>query len=138
MKHLFKLKKDGKTVGYLQLRGGVPSPETAAEKPLTAIVGLVWYNAEKTIMAWRDIELQWDTAHPFVTKDKTGGKDVFADDLIRGIISDVSSDSLIGKIIANESPLSCWMFKWKFEGKEYLAPAPDLQDIELIEDKEDE
>ena len=78
-----------------------------------------------------------DESHPFVTVD-TNSKDVFADDLIRGIISDVSSKSLIGKIIANESPLSCWMFKWKFEGKEYLAPAPDLQDIELIEGKENE
>lgn len=75
----------------------------------------------------------------FVTKSKNG-KDVFAGDLIKGTISDVSSKPLIGRIIPNENPLSCWMFRYKLceNSKECLAPAPDLQDIELMEEKKDE
>lgn len=126
--NLFKLKKDGKTVGYVQLWhwGGLLYSKDTRFYP----------NTNKTRLP-REIDGEGLTFHSFVTKDKNG-KDVFAGDLIKGIISDVSSKSLIGKIVAKESPLSCWMFKWKFEGKEYLAPAPDLQDIELIEDKDDE
>ena len=73
----------------------------------------------------------------FVCKSKNG-KDVFAGDKIRALIFDVSSKPLIGRIVPNKSPLSCWMFKYKFESKDYLAPAPDLKDIEIIEEKEDE
>ena len=70
MQHKFKLKKDGEVVGYLVLKGEVPFPETPSERPLTAIAGLIWFNASQTIMAYKDIELQWDTAHPFVCLDK--------------------------------------------------------------------
>lgn len=76
----------------------------------------------------------------FVTKDKNG-KDVFAGDKVKAVISDVSSDSLVGKIVPNDNPLACWMFKYRFdeiEDKEHLAPAPDLQDIELIEDEDND
>ena len=70
----------------------------------------------------------------FVTEDKDG-KDVFAEDKIKATISDVSSEPLIGKIVPSKTLLSCWMFAYEFDGGKYLAPAPDLQNIELIEDK---
>ncbi len=70
--HLFKLKKDGKTVGYLKLSGKI------------------WWKINRS---WIEIDPQkgcseffeddngWDTAHPFVTKDKHG-KDVFEADKV--------------------------------------------------------
>lgn len=87
----------------------------------------------------------------FVTLDKNG-KDVFAGDEIKAVISDVSSALLVGRIVPNEHPLSCWMFKYRFcdyldkppkdyldkQPKEYLVPAPDLHDIERIGDEEND
>ena len=133
--NLFKLKKDGKTVGYLQLRGNVPSPATAAEKPLTAIVGLIWYNAEKTVMALQDIELQWDTAHSFVTRDKNS-KDVFAGDEITYI----PSYGFGTKILQTATVYFCdkrLAFCVKNKGFN-MRIKHNCTDIELIEDKKDE
>lgn len=87
------------------------------------------------------VEVDPETVDRSVTKDKNN-KDVFLHDTVKGIIHDVSSEPLIGQIVPNESPPNkygirgCLMFKWKFEGKEYLAPAPDLNDIELIEEEQ--
>ena len=65
--HLFKLKKDGKTVGYLKLAKG-----------WTQFQHLDFDNW------YYPCDFTWDTAYPFVTKDKNG-KDVFARDRIRRI-----------------------------------------------------
>lgn len=126
MNNLFKLKKDGKTVGYLELLVRTPYgyPVLWFRDLGRLDEGREWHSGNN---------VQADSIHPFVTKSKDG-KDVFADDEIKAVILDVSSKPLIGRIIPNENSLSCWMFKYKFEGKEYLAPAPDLKDIELIED----
>ncbi|KKL61790.1 hypothetical protein LCGC14_2191730, partial [marine sediment metagenome] len=77
MKHLFKLKKDGKTVGYLNI--------SKICMLMGSIDGLDWRYITNQNPAG-DLQLsnnQWihffDTAHPFVTKDKNG-KDVFAGD----------------------------------------------------------
>lgn len=122
---LFKLKKKGKTVGYLIITEGAIYIQYAEKgKPSGGYFGIL-----------RGFPV-FDSIHPFVTKDKNG-KDVFAGDKIKAIISDISSSFLTGKIVPHENPLSCWMFKYKFEGKEYLAPAPDLQEVEL-EEKEDD
>jgi len=68
--HLFKLKKDGKTVGYLKIvEGTILFKFAPAEK---------WENAW---LEWLGNEIVFESAHPFVTKDKNG-KDVFADDKI--------------------------------------------------------
>jgi hypothetical protein len=139
---LFKLKKDGKTVGYLELVGNVPSPKTAAERPLTAIAGLRWYNAQKTIMAIRDIEIQWDSAHPFVTKDKNG-KDVFANDNV--YLSEYTEFAAGGEVKHAAIKLECeiqwqqkycrWICFWEDseDGPSYVLIRP--KHIELIEDK---
>ena len=136
MKHLFKLKKDGKVVGYLELKGGIPSPETAAEKPLTAIAGLIWYTAGKTLMAWRDIELQWDTAHLLVTKGKNG-KDVFAGDKVKanGIMVIVKWDTRECRYMLSTIPSLCEYPPALYDnmGSKFVWP-----DIELIEGKEDD
>ena len=67
MKHLFKLKKDGKTVGYLKLAKGWTQ----------------FHSIERPDGRWfYPCDFKWTTAHPFVTTDKHG-KDVFADDKIK-------------------------------------------------------
>lgn len=127
MEYLFKLKKDGKTVGYLKI---ISEFGRVLLNPISRPGYWTRYDGVLT-------EKLFNSVHPFVTEDKNG-KDVFAGDLITGKILDVSSEKLIGIIVPNENSLSCCMFKWNYKGKEYLAPAPDLQDIELIEEKEDD
>lgn len=151
MEHLFKLKKDGKTVGYERhIQEDLIKGKFIIIEHRTPHSD-IWFDALEICRSDSQYEgslgvlsnwIDYDEKCPFVTKDKHGDN-VFADDLIKGIICDVSSKQLIGRIVTNENPLSCWMFKYMFEEwieeegeKEYLAPAPDLQDIELIEDKE--
>lgn len=119
--HLFKLKKDGKTVGYLK------------------ISGKIWW---KTNRSWIEIDPQegcseffeddngWDTAHPFVTKDKNG-KDVFADD---EVWFHWKGKKTKGKIIKEG-------FFWKYESAEKYSRTLckfDIAHIELIEDKDND
>jgi len=61
-KHLFKLKKDGKTVGYLKLANGWTQFQRIGRDD--------WYYP---------CDFKWNTAHPFVTKDKNG-KDIYKGD----------------------------------------------------------
>ncbi len=75
---LFKLKKDGKMVGYLGLVG-TRTQQTAAERPIPATDGLRWYSIDLSEVAIGDTELEWDTIHSFVCRDKNG-KDVFEGD----------------------------------------------------------
>ena len=139
--YLFKLKKDGKTVGYLMLMGaearyGFDSDECVYTHNIFEMQLCKEY--QDSYQSFLSVLI----AHPFVTKDKNG-KDVFAGDKVKTVIPDVSSDSLVGTIVQNDNPLACWMFKYRFDEedfgeKEHLAPAPDLQNIELIEDKDNE
>lgn len=82
--HLFKLKKDGKTVGYLLIEDGFL---------MVSENGINYYSAyeqspagglkicqEGNIFSLID----FDTSHPFVCKDKNG-KDVFVGDRVRRI-----------------------------------------------------
>jgi len=61
MEHLFKLGKDGKTVGYLWIRDGY-----------------ITYHTHPDAQPEPSIPI-WDAAHPFVCQDKNG-KRVFEDD----------------------------------------------------------
>lgn len=78
VEHLFKLKKDGKTVGYLLFEDGFIQISVDGkyfhyldnQNP----TGSLSYNHHRF-----NIFIDWDSIHPFVTKDKNG-KDVFADD----------------------------------------------------------
>lgn len=75
-KHLFKLKKDGKTVGYMQLQ--------KHNKP-NEHIGFLWRYSRDCKHRWTGQKARWpifNSAHPFVTKDKNG-KDVFAGDKVK-------------------------------------------------------
>lgn len=111
MNHLFKLKKGEKTVGYLKIKGNT-----------------YYRQAKGRWSCWR---LDFDTAHPFVCKDKND-KDVFMNSPITALCPDMSSERIKGCIVPNQNPLGCLMFKWS----DGLYPAPDLKDIELLEEKE--
>jgi len=72
--HLFKLKKDGKTVGYARIM-----PSIQGDFHLYVVK-----SHRKTLQRWRASSrkcIEADSIHPFVTKDKHG-KDVFAGDEI--------------------------------------------------------
>ena len=93
MKHLFKLKKDGKTVGYLELR-----IRTQYGYPV------LWFRNLGRLDEGREWHsgnnIQADSIHPFVTKDKHGD-DVFAGDSVK-------SGKLVLTIVWGESNLR-WM-----------------------------
>lgn len=114
---LFKLKKDGKTVGYLRIKEGKVWWQYTEYDKLT---NACWYNVST------GKAIDFDTAHPFVCKDKNG-KNVFKDDSVwfhwRG-------KKTKGKIIKDG------LF-WKYESAEKFNRTLckfDLSHIELIED----
>lgn len=71
MKHLFKLKKDGKTVGYEKRAQYRPSDDNLVI--FSSFNGIEWFENELTN--------GYNSAHPFVATDKNG-KDVFEGDEI--------------------------------------------------------
>jgi len=127
MKHLFKLKKDGKTVGYLNI--------SKICMLMGSIDGLDWRYITNQNPAG-DLQLsnnQWihffDTAHPFVTKDKNG-KDVFAGDKAKfysGVKLSGRKEIKIGTVIYEDCQFKIDNFP--------LSIATKFLDIELIEDK---
>lgn len=127
MANLKKLKKDGECVGYMRLEKVAPELDV-----------LVWRCSIDGKINWTHYRKFWpsfDEAVDYVCDDKNNDK-VFAGDKIKARIPDISSEYLIGRIVQNSNPLNCWMFKYNTEEGEYLEPAPDLIDIELMEDKD--
>lgn len=102
--HLFKLKKDGKTVGYMCIKDGCVS--TCSDP--------------------------WDIAHPFVTKDKHG-KDVFAGDRVNWrpeeldeLCGEESEELLEAKVAGG-------FLVYDVEGTDFVE-ASKFKDIELIKE----
>ena len=119
MEHLFKLKKDGKTVGYLKIANNGKKSGL-----VFSLSGDIWSHVTQEGML-----PQFDTAHPFVTKDKNGN-DVFAGDEV------VSSDGLRKyKVTWDERRCRWWLCG---VDKAWAVNEPAWEDYELIEDKEDE
>lgn len=119
--HLFKLKKDGKCVGYLELRIRTPYgyPVLWFRNLSRLDEGREWHSGNN---------VQADSIHPFVTKDKHG-KDVFADD---PVWFHWKGKKTKGKIIKEG------LF-WKYESVEKHSRTLckfDIAHIELIEGKD--
>ena len=123
--HLFKLKKDGKTVGYMQLQ--------KQHKP-SEYLGLLWRFSSDGNTRWTGQKARWpifDTAHSFIIKDKNG-KDVFADDKIKGFLED-STDEIKGEVTLYEKTGA-----YRIKTGSSLKPRMlFVYDIELIEEKKD-
>ena len=111
--HLFKLKKDDKTVGYLKLAAGWTQFQILGRND--------WYYP---------CDMKWTSAHPFVTKDKNG-KDVFGDD---PVWLHWKGKKTKGEIIKEGL---FWKYK-SHEGYSRTLCKFDISHIELIEDKEDD
>lgn len=122
--HLFQLRKDGKVVGYLQFRGTTPRA-TTSERPPKSIEGLVWYSADLQTMSFRDSDIEWDTAHPFICNDKNGKK-VFGGNKV---------DSIGNRCLVMWHKVFLQWCLWHIEGDYYFG-AVSKQDIELIEEQE--
>ena len=73
--HKFKLKKDGKVVGYLWIAG---KQYPSAGEPMMAGVRFRCPDREN----WSEAPIVFDTAEPFVCHDKNG-YEVYAGDMLR-------------------------------------------------------
>lgn len=116
MEYLFKLKKDGKTVGYSKW-----TEDWGWEYSLTP-------DFEKPFHHFAVAQTKGITAHPFVTKDKNG-KDVFADDEIKMFSKQY-------KIVWDERELG-WFLQEEYKAKIKLSHT-NKNRIELIKDKEND
>lgn len=135
--HLFKLKREGKTVGYLLLEDGFLQASTNGKnyfyvQAQSPAGGLLIYPSNN--LFWLD----YDTAHPFVTKDNSG-KDVFADDKIKALYfwpDAKKPQTITGKVGWRDETLN-WVL-YHTPNTPECAFLWQLHDIELIEDKEDD
>lgn len=124
MEHLFKLKKDGKTVGYYRF---APYRDEGDMELQMRIDGKEWWSSGDM--------LDFDSIHPFVTKDKNG-KDVFADDEITFVPVNGFGTEIQQRVkvyFCNRRLAFCVKSKaWDIPIKH------NCLDIELIEGKQDE
>lgn len=132
---LFKLKKEGKTVGYLKIRGG----NLLGSEDGKRFTFVTEQNQSRGIYLYRDIGrpfIDYDSAHPFVCKDKNG-KGVFAGDKVKanGIIAIVKLDVRECRYMLSTIPSLCEYPPGLYDhmGSKFI-----WSDIELIEEKEDE
>lgn len=119
---LFKLKRDGKTVGYMKInpKGKWDKLHPMEDKFMFRPIGLAHENK------WYCIGfrcLDFDSIYPFVTKDKNG-KDVFADDTLR-------------VPTANKGVRHCKVHWDKYGWFPWTCMRNIDEYIELIEDKND-
>jgi hypothetical protein len=116
--HLFKLKRAGKTVGYLELRIKTPHgyPVLWFRNLGRLDEGREWHSGNN---------IQADSIHLFVTKDKNG-KDVFAGDEV---------DSMSNRCLVMWHKVMFQWCLWHIEGDYYFGSLGSEQVIELIEDK---
>jgi len=130
--YLFKLKKDGKTVGYLNFEGA--NPCYGFEIKFYAYGAYEFEQMLKKLYV-SDIVLADLESHPFVTKDKNG-KDVFAGDRIKGLYlwPDTNKTQIItGKVDWREETFN-WVL-YHTPNTPECAELWQLYDFELIEDK---
>lgn len=120
MNHLFKLKKDGKTVGYLELYqdGNLRLEYNKASCPW---VHTGWPSHLRKFLN----EEKVTSIHPFVCKDKNK-KDVFADDKVDSIGNHC--------LVMWHKVLLRWCL-WHIEGDYYFS-AVSKREFELIEEQD--
>lgn len=138
--HLFKLKKDGKTVGYERfvycdqregyLKGKSLVPQHSKDGVHWGYIYL-WELKTSTKGYWFEAQLDNDTyiehdeKYPFVTKDKNG-KDVFAGDRIK-------AGNWYFEVIWQK-----YGYGLKGEKSGFWRQFHEFEDIELIKEKEDD
>ena len=145
MEHLFKLKKDGKTVGYERYiycdqREGYVKGKSLVPQHSKDGININWEHLYLWELKTRpkgywfeahldmDVYIEHDEKCLFVTKDKNG-KDVFGDDEV---------DSMGGRCRVMWHEVMLQWCLWHIEGDYYFSSVTSKHDIELIEDKEDE
>jgi len=121
--HLFKLKKDGKTVGYYRF---VIYRDDCDMELQYSKDGKLWNSGDM---------IDFNSIHPFVTKDKNG-KNVFHADYI---LANYRGKKEEARIYWDASAFRFfWVFGEKPEQNLKFPMSVDWKDIELIEDKEHE
>ena len=131
MEHLFKLKKDGKTVGYLKINPEGkwdelhPMEDKFMFRPIGEAHKGKWY-----CIGYKCLD--FDSIHPFVTKDKNG-KDVFEGDRVYVF------DKVACKVIWSSTHRG-WAVQLceNPEGLPMSMSSFYPKDIELIKDKDNE
>lgn len=117
MTHLFKLKKDGETVGYCKL--------IKYRDSLDFSKNWMGWGFSKNGNNWGQQRISFDIAHPFVCTDKND-KDVFADDEV---------DSIGNRCRVMWHKVHLQWCLWHIKGDYYFGTVAK-QDIELLEEKE--
>jgi len=125
--HLFKLKKDGKYKGLMKIQDG----EVYVQRPKSKYWDFQYVSCRVSPEA--NIIIKFDTAHPFVTKDKNG-KDVFADDEITGEYPCLIETHKVSGIIYYDTEELMWFLETESES----IVLSYIEDIELIEEKDNE
>ena len=130
MEHLFKLKKDGKTVGYCKL--------LKYRDPLDSVRHWKGWGYSKNGKNWGQRIITFDTAHLFVCKDKNG-KDVFAGDKIKALYfwpDAKKPQTITGKVDWRDETLN-WVL-YHTPNTPECVDLWQLFDIEIIEDKKND
>lgn len=138
MEHLFKLKKDGKCVGYLKI-------ENCKLFATSVIFNKdVWGYVDKQIAAdtgigrlsfWLDEdvheEICFDSIYPYVCDDKNGKK-VFAGDKALADLTELTGEKDIQEI---DAVVQGGFNFWDVEGHTFVE-ASEVGNIELIEESQ--
>lgn len=123
MTHLFKLKKDGKTVGYLRFAKYRPqfNNDLCVQSKCLICNGAEWDEGDT---------LDYDSIYPFVCPDKNG-KEVFAGDRVKWRpeeLDELCEDEFLTATIEGG------FLVFDVEGTDFVE-ASHFKDIELIEEE---
>jgi len=109
MDNLFKLKKDGKTVGYLEFKDGKFIYSNEDSSYVSPYLISIWKGKVFSFSApaygssyYEHDECEYDSIHPYVTDDKNGDK-VFAGDRISFLLAFPLSQTHVGDNIPGGS-----------------------------------
>ena len=124
--NLFKLKKDGKTVGYLKINDYI----------WWSTCGRIWLeiHPQEGCSDYFEDDHEWDEAHPYVCDDKNGDK-VFSGDEVRH--NDFDNGAGTVEPLMMSGIFQGWTVEFYFpeDTERNAARIGDSNDIELIKEK---
>ena len=123
--NLFKLKKDGKTVGYLKINDYI----------WWSTCGRIWLeiHPQEGCSDYFEDDHEWDEAHPYVCDDKNGDK-VFAGDKVKWKPEDIDELCEEDEEEILDAEVAGGFAVFDIEGTDFVE-AIKFKNIELIKEK---